>query len=283
MGFYSSHFYNAHYYASQFYGGNAPTSPPGPVSFTIVDHEDGTGATVTITGDDDSTHTVFVEYFDQTLGGGPWYDMGSIEGSGDVVLDLPPGHYLIYVLATNINGNSITGVVYFAVTDDVDSIHYRCCLAVQTRIRAAALTGVDFDSVVVQKLPLGRAFLPRDGGPTPLPPELSLPGIIVSPVGSETRDAMGHTNAQDNNGYPVMVTILAADNQELDLTGRELRWREQITRAFNKQRLPGVREVLMIRIETSPVIVPESWINSSLWHSSLIIRCEARENRGLGA
>lgn len=151
-------------------------------------------------------------------------------------------------------------------------VHYRCLLAVQELIIALHLPGVADASVVVQKLPWARKF--TDG-------VYPFPGVIVSPLGAETMHPEQGTNRLDDVGYPVHVSIVAADNQDLTSNlGAYLLWRESIARAFRNQPLDGVPEIIRCTVEPQQIVLPEEF-TKGVFHSELLLRFVSREPRGL--
>jgi hypothetical protein len=149
-------------------------------------------------------------------------------------------------------------------------VHQRCLSTVQARIRALALPGLAASSVVVQKLPWARAF--TDG-------RYAFPGVIVSPLGAETMPAEAGTNRRDDVGYPVHVSIVAADNQDLTShLAMYLLWREKIARAFRNQPLQGVPEIIRCDVEPHRIVLPEEFIKG-IFHSELLLRFVSREPR----
>lgn len=62
----------------------------------------------------------------------------------------------------------------------------------------------------------------------------SLPCILVSPYASEDMTS-GGTNIQDDYGYPCLVTIAAATDQNLEVKDKYLFWRESIIKKFHNK------------------------------------------------
>jgi hypothetical protein len=153
------------------------------------------------------------------------------------------------------------------------SVHERCLLAVQTGIQSLDLRGLLSASVVVQELPWARDFLGAN-------PKHALPGVIVSPWGSEQMDASQGTNLKDDVEYPVCISIVAANDQRLTAhLGRYLLWRQCMSRAFRNQPLSGVDEVLTCLVEPGQVVLPDAFLRG-LYHSALLLRFVSRESRG---
>lgn len=239
---------------------------------TVTDHGDDTGATATISGAaSQSTNTVYVQSFGGDLDGGAWSVGGSIGGNGNVVLALAAGHYFAHVVSSLGELQAVSSVAYFVVTDGQESIHTRCLVAAQARIRLLALAGLANESVVIQKLPAGRNLTTGVG----------LPAVILSPHRAAMPATAG-TNSLDDVHYDVLVAIFDRDNQEPTLEAnldRHLLWRQQIARAFRNQRLTGVAEVINSEVEPAEGLLDEAW-KRELMTSAVLLRFTSRETRG---
>lgn len=155
---------------------------------------------------------------------------------------------------------------------DVSSLHERCLTAVRARIHTLALPGLPAANVFVRKLPWANEFLSA-------PDEFALPGVIVSPLGSELMNPLAGTNLRDEVSYPVFISIVANDNQQLSANlGRYLAWRQRLARAFRHQPLPGVDEVIDCHVEPTAIVLPEAFTRG-VFHSGLVVRCVAYESR----
>lgn len=152
------------------------------------------------------------------------------------------------------------------------SVHWRCMVAVQCKLRAMRLVGISPTSIVTQKLPWAKPFEPDYQ-------QYATPGIIISPWGQEAM--LGGLNRLDDVGYPVLVSIIASDNQDLTTNlSKYLLWRERVARAFRNQSLgPAVPEVYTCRLEPLTIAVPESFL-AGFWSSHLLLRFISREPRG---
>lgn len=253
------------------FGAAAPPSAPG---LTVVDHADNTGATATVVGAaPGTTNIVFVQGFGGDLGAGAWDAAGTLIGGGALDLSLPSGHYFAYVASSLGGVTAISSVVYFVVSDGLESLHARCLTAVQARIRSLTLSGLPSDNVVVRKLPVDRN-LAASGA-------IGLPAIVLSPRRAEMPPTTG-TNSRDDVHYDVLVAIFDRDNQEPTLQlnlDRHLLWREQIARAFRNQRLTGVAEVINAQVEPAEGLLDDAW-KHELMASALLLRFTSRETRG---
>ena len=144
-----------------------------------------------------------------------------------------------------------------------DAIFKQCLDATTTQIKSLSLSGVSNDNIVVKKLPWDR--------------NVSKPGIFIHPVRETLRQA---TNASDDVGYGIQVVMVQAANQDLTSNfNRILMWRQQISRHFRYQRLPGVSEVHQCIVIPQDVISPGAFANQ-FDVSVLLIRCMCDEPRG---
>ena len=240
----------------------------------VIDQGDGTGATATISASESgATNVVFVQNFSGDLGAGVWQNAGTRVGDGNIVLGLATGHYFGYVASTSAGVTLVSSVVYFVVTDGLESLHSRCLTAAQARIQSLSLSGLDSDNVVIRKVPVDRN-LAGSGG-------VGLPAIVLSPRRAEMPPDAG-TNGLDDVRYDVLVAIFDRDNQEptLELNlDRHLLWREQIARAFRNQRLIGVSQIINAEVEPAEGLLEDAW-KHELMVSALLVRFTSREPRG---
>ncbi len=148
-----------------------------------------------------------------------------------------------------------------------DSIYYRCLLATQARIQSLSLEDIPSDNVVLQKLPHLENSTP-------------LPCILLSHLGSEDVSSQLGTNLRDDVGYPVVVSMIAADNQDQQQhASKYLLWRERVSQSFRHQRLTDVPEVWTCRVEPHDVTTSDAFVQN-IYHSSLLLRFFSREPRG---
>src|SRR5262249_24124364 len=152
-----------------------------------------------------------------------------------------------------------------------DSVWHRCLLAVQSQIKSLNLTGINASNIVVQKVPWARDF--TNGA-------LSFPGIVVCPWHAEDMNPQAGPNRRDDDGYPVLGSIVAKDNQDLTShLGSYLLWREKIARHFRNQRLVGVPEIIKTVATPMSVVLPEAFVKG-VFHSAFVFRFISREVRG---
>lgn len=232
-----------------------------------------------------ATNTLYMQRLDATwyIDSG-WVEEGSRTGNGTITVTCDPGVYLSYVLSVFGSESNVSTVLMFRASDEGESVYYQCLEAAQTRIRLLELDGIDPNNVVVWKAPLLRAVGEA------VKKRATYPVVILSTMDAETLNAAAGTNARDDIGYPIGVTIVSeltdeyARKPEYDHveTGqaRHLKWREQIRRAFLNQRLPGVSEIMTCAIQPR---VPQiaGLLNESLEGSAMVLNFLSRETRGL--
>tara|TARA_R100000664_G_scaffold34243_1_gene55656 strand:+ start:12141 stop:12869 length:729 start_codon:yes stop_codon:yes gene_type:complete len=240
-------------------------------TFSIADDVDGTGFTVTTTSFSANATPKYMAFTGSL--GSTWTSYGSnITGNGAFDLDLGVGYFFIYF------ENASTGAVespvfYVHSTSSGTSVHFACAQAVQAKIRSLSLTSIDNSDVIIRKLDSDRG---TDDG------TYSYPMIVISTFGVETMPNTKGTNQKDDVIYPVVVTILAADNQDLSTNqNKYLLWRQTINRALRNQNLSDVAEVYTVSVQPGPITSPNAFWERNLYHSSLIIKCHSREIRGI--
>ena len=156
--------------------------------------------------------------------------------------------------------------------DSSGSVYYQCLSAVQTGIQNIGLDGIDSDSVVVKKLPLERVKT-NDG--------LDWPIILITPLKATLNPAAGD-NVNDDVVYGVLVTIIAADNQESTLAANlsaYMLWLEQIRKKFHNKLLTNVATVYGCNVEPANTVDFPAW-TKNLWASGLLLKFSSREYRG---
>lgn len=141
--------------------------------------------------------------------------------------------------------------------------HKDILAAVVTVIKALSLSGVSSANITEGKLPLDR--------------NLTLPSILCSQFGSE--QMLPGTCGSDDYGYPVLVVIVSAGNQNNATSDTELQWRQSIRNAFHNKRLSGVSAVWKCVVEPGEIVSPAEWRDSNLTVSALTVRAITREVR----
>lgn len=240
-------------------------------TFSIADDIDATGFTVTTTSFTANATPKYMAFTGSL--GSTWTSYGSnITGNGTSALDLGVGYFFVY-FANASTGAVESPIFYVNSSASGTSVHYSCAEAIQAKIRSLSLTSIDNSDVIIRKLDSDRG---TDDG------TYSYPMIVISTFGIETMPNTGGTNLKDDVIYPVVVTILAADNQDLSTNqNKYLLWRQKINRAFRNQNLSDVDEVYTVQVQPGPITSPNAFWERNLYHSSLIVKCKSREIRGI--
>jgi hypothetical protein len=229
------------------------------VTLTITDKADGTGATATIAGSDPAAaNIVYVGAIDGEMVGSAWSNEGDCIGDGDVELSLPQGYYFFYCTSDT----EPTPIIYAAVTDGADSIYDQILDAVQARIRALLLDGVDSDNIVVRQVATERG--------------LTYPAVVVAK--QKITPGKDWLSSYDKT-YGVITAFLAADNQAVEVNRAYSKWLEQIYGAFHHRRLSGVPTVYTCEIVPDDEIDREGW-DKQRFLGLLILRFTSRKLRG---
>ena len=156
--------------------------------------------------------------------------------------------------------------------------HFELATGAQGRIVSLGLEGVAEKNITVRKLPVARGRGSRG--------ELAedeKPAIIISTMG--TVGDRGGTNVRDDVDYPILISILASDNQDLEKNhDRYLTWARRIRGRLHNQRVvdslaESMADNFNCIVRAGPTTVPTAFW-SGIWHSSLLLRCYVRETRG---
>lgn len=148
------------------------------------------------------------------------------------------------------------------------SLQIRCLEAVQSEIQGLALSGLPSAQVYAKKLPTDR--------------DVTLPAVVCSLPGHAPEQLAGGLNQREDVGYPVLVTLIVAENQDLAINAdadTHALWREKIVLHFHNQRLTGVSEVFTCKVEPRAIVDMDAFLNRNLLAGSLLVRCLARMPR----
>lgn len=250
--------------------------PVNEPTLAIADSANGGAGIATVTGSTvGATNTLYGQPYDPAFAIRPWRSLGSVVSSGSISFSVPLGHWAFYVKSVLAGESEVSRIHYGGITDAArQSVQLQCLEAAAVRVKAAGLQGLANKSVVVQELPWSRLFEGDN-------PRLPLPGIVVCLAGAERIQIA--SNVRDDIFYPVLIAIVARNNQELGTyLPRYTLWRQTLERAFRSGRMPGVQSVIAMTVEPGTIVVPDPFINQ-LWHSAFVVRCQSREPRGLGA
>ena len=226
-------------------GWGAASSTPAP-TLAVSDNADGTGAEATISGAaSGATVTVYTIAVDDEFSTGAAVSGGSRMGNGTVSLDLDPGVYWVYAVATESGASAASNLVYLCVTTGADSTQQRILEAVQATIRGLSLDGIDSANVYIRSNPWDR--------------DLTKPCVVISQH-TEQIPANEGTNLRDQIGYAAIVTFVKKSNEDVT-TSRNgyFEWRRRSMAAFRNGRLAGVSEVFRCVVEPLPILHPSGF------------------------
>jgi len=153
------------------------------------------------------------------------------------------------------------------------ALHYLLCQYTQTRIISLALSGIPEASILLRRIPVDRDLLTE---------QHMLPAITISPTGRELLPA--GTKEDTDVDFPVLVTIIAANNQDYTLSEPELKWREQIIDGFLDRQVVDPAFDGLCTLDTCQV-EPYDILDATLWHESnlavggVLLRFYARKAR----
>ncbi len=242
------------------------------IAITWTDAADNTGGTVTITGADAALVTVYKMAVDATgLTTPTFISAGTRSGNGDVTVTTSAGYYWIYAQGLVSGSPAISNFLYAYVTEDTDALASRCMDAV-----AARLAGLTMTTEIGVSLPTARIYkriVPDPEG------TVEFPCILLTHDGNRESQE-GTTTGKDDIGYP--INVLVCDRHGADLVSKRktwLKWRQQVFRALRNQRLAGVVESLIVKMEPLQTFDPKL---PSYQHLILgfVARCVCRETRG---
>ena len=142
------------------------------------------------------------------------------------------------------------------------SFHGKICEAVRDKVQKLDLDGLK--TVELQKIIRHRE-------------DDKLPACYISHEGIETITTA--TNESNDVGYPVIVALVVAENQDLEYEDQPLLWRKQIRDAFHEKPMPlADGRVWQCLWEPLAIIDPTAF-DQNLFVSAMTIRAIAREVR----
>lgn len=242
------------------------------IAVTWTDAEDGTGGTVAIAGADAATVTVYAQRVDATGLTSPTFtSQGTRSGDGNVTVTLDPGYYWIYAQGLVSGDVAISNLVYAYATESTDALASRCVDAIEARLAGLVMTtgsGVSLPNASIFK----QVIAAPDG-------IITYPCILLTHEGGRESQE-GTTTGKDDIGYPINVYVV--DRQGVDFKAKRktwLKWRQQVFRALRNQRLSGVTESLIVKMEPDAVFDPKL-PSYQVVILGFTARCVCRETRG---
>lgn len=247
-----------------------------PITLSMVDLQNGAGATATIAGSDGGiTNTVFTSpmaSYAPTPVAPSWTSQGTRLGDG--TLTIPGlGYYFAYCQGKVAGVTSYSPPVFYLGSSNADAVLTRCMNAIAGRIQTLTLTGLNTPPGT---LPAGQVYVKPAINLNLY--EVVLPAIFVTPGGVESVEGM--VSGLDDIGYPVAVTIV--DNWSPSYSPPAptyYKWREQLFRGLRFQRLAGVDEVFTVRPEPRAIVEWKA-IEYNKFYTGILFRCISREGRG---
>src|SRR6185312_7337598 len=106
-----------------------------PLALSISDNQDGTGGVSSITGTGGATVSLYYVPATGQLSVPSFVLAGTRTGDGTLTVNPGAGYYWWFAQT----GSTLSNFVYQNLSDDSQSVHYRCLLAVQARIQGLNL------------------------------------------------------------------------------------------------------------------------------------------------
>lgn len=243
-----------------------------PTTLTVTDNATvPTGVTATISGSLGASNSIYAQQVTGQTGSGTWSLVGSQTGDGSQTIPLATGYWLLYCLSAPA---TLSGIAYTQVTNGLTSVLDRSVQAVAATL---ALLNLPSSSPGTVASPTSNIIdaLNEDE------PKLILPGIVLTTDKTTPSDEAA-LNGRDDLGHAIRVLVkdicLKYDSQRRSLYRG---WWQSIFRAFHNQRLAGIPESVINKVEmhnTTPTSqqAPQVILD-------LTIRAITREVRGLGA
>lgn len=239
------------------------------LTLSVADSQDGTGGVATVAGADPGTPVaVYRALFRGAEGAFAWEAAGSRTGDGTVALAGPARNYWLWYAAGTVAGSpALTAPVLQALTDATyQAVRTRAAQAIADRLALLGLADIPADRVYL-------VVSPKDAATT-------VPGAVVfrDPLPDQDLSVL---NARDDVGMGFQVVFQDASRGERGApVAKWDRWYEQACRAFRNQRLPGLPENTVCRVEPAKTMSPDDRVYLSMV-SALTVRVVTREPRGI--
>lgn len=228
------------------------------ITLTIVDNQDGTGATATITGSaGGSTNNVYFSALGSNLA---WALGGTRTGDGTIDMSMTYGVYLFYLLSNTTIVPPVYGTVSNASTQAWNT---QCRRAVMATV--AALPIPPAANLYEQMWP-NQSYI-------------NFPCILFTSDGVQETE-VSELSSLDDVGYPVRLAIAdRRDKQDQTMLPAYEIWRQDIANMFRNQRCPGVQGSVKCLIEEYVILDPNGRDYEHVV-SGMVIRCIIRQQRG---
>lgn len=239
------------------------------MNISFADHGDGTGATVTVTGNA-GTASIYVSRFAGSNASRAFVLAGSVVGNGDLVLSsLVAGPYV--GVATNTTP-ALSEPVFFRVSDGTQAMHMRVLEAVREYVLSLALPSVSVnpDDHAIVKLPY------RMG--TELSIDLNSDCCIYYFPKAETYTPAN--NEDDTVAYSVQVLLARRTGKLFDGLETMLKERQLLAQSMSRVPLQDLCEIYSVEIQPGAIYMPEHWSNS-VDCSTIVLRCMTEQASGI--
>lgn len=232
------------------------------LALTAEDNLNGT-VTATVAGSAGGSVTIYGQRVTEDVPGGSFASVGSRTGDGTATIALSNGFWFLYAR----EGTDLSNVVYVGATDGAAAVADRVFQAAKARLQLLSLpfTTRVYDVSEVED------------------PSVSYPCTLISTQdGRQTNERA--LNGRDDWGWPVRVLIRDVVVKFDQAQRSKFRlWRQRVTRAFVNQRLPGLVESVICRVEPGALLRRVSGGPPNVLESELVVRAVTREVRGPGA
>jgi hypothetical protein len=244
-----------------------------PTTLTVTDNATvPTGVTAVIAGSSGAANTIFAQQVIGQTGSFSWTQVATQTGDGSLTIPLTKGYWFLYCLSAPA---TLSGIAYTQVTDGLTSVLDRSVQAI-----AATLTLLNLPSAVPGSVPSPSSNIIDVLNEND--PKLGTPGIHLTTDKTIPTDEAA-LNGRDDLGHAIRVLVkdicTKFDNQRRSLYRG---WWQSIFRAFHNQRLAGIPESIVNRVEMNKDVTPVS-DEAPQVILDLTVRVITREVRGLGA
>lgn len=254
------------------------------LTLSVVDRQDGTGATATIAGSDvGQLATVYT--WPVAVGNSPpaWAAAGSRVGDGPLALPVAPAYYYAHVRGAVGGLVAVSPPIIFLASRSTDSVYDRILAGTHARVQGLALAMAGLSKAPhPATLPAARVLAGEFIDPQLTP---AFPAVWITPPEQGSEQVREVVNGADDLGWPVVVSIVdRRDPREAGAIPTYRRWREQLSRALRFQRLPGVPEVYRAAIEPQAMarwVVQGEGSGGLYFTSTLQFRFWTRDPRGV--
>jgi hypothetical protein len=239
-------------------------------TLTLVDDQDGSGATATIADSTaGSTNAVYTARWQGGFVNPAFTSAGSRSGDGSLALSIPDGYHWAYVLSTKAGEDGVVSAMgAIRTTSGEDSLWQQCLDAIVAKIQAIGLDGIPSERVYPRKIPLDR--------------DTVKPCCLVAPIKEAAITPVFSTT--DQIPFDFQVALERASNQSLTDEIESFTYnRQRIINAFlptTDTGLPAVDEVISVQVIPGDLYNVQAWFEN-VDAGAVVIRCLTQVNRAL--